>query len=191
MTKENFHRELSRVNALRESRDYCAQLVKNDMSLVSHLIENLFITDDKISCQAAWIMELLCDDYPYAIIPHLDAFTQNIHKVHFESAIRSVSKICQLIAQAYTSKENNAFKRLLSPEHKERIVETCFDWMINKHNVAPKVYAMETLFLFGRENTWILNDLKQILEQDFQTQSAAFKSRAKHVFIRMKKISNA
>lgn len=189
MTQEEFYNELKKVSASRESRLKCSQLVKNDMSTFPHLIDILFDIDDKISCHAAWVFEFVCADYIYAIIPHLDMFTKNISKVHIEPAIRPVSKVCQFIAKAYF-KENNTFKRLLKPEHKERIVETCFDWMINKHKVAVKVFAMETLFLFGQENAWIHDNLKQILEQDFQTESAAFKSRAKHIFIRMKKYMN-
>ncbi|PKQ46318.1 adenylosuccinate lyase [Confluentibacter flavum] len=187
MTKEEFYNELTKISALRDSRLNCAQLVKNDMKLFPYLIEILFNVDDKKSCHAAWVFEFVCEDYIYALIPHLDTFTKNIHKVHLESAIRPVSKVCQFMAKAYYSKENNTFKRLLSPEHKERIVETCFDWMINKHKVATKVFAMETLFLFGQNNAWIHTDLKHILEQDFQTQSAAYKSRAKHILHRMKK----
>lgn len=191
MTKEEFYDELTKVTASRESRLNCAQIVKNDMALFPYLIEILFDVDDKTSCHAAWIFEFVCADYIYAIVPYLDTFTKNIHRIHLESAIRPVSKVCQFIAKAYYSKENNTFKRLLSPEHKERIVETCFDWMINKHKVAVKVFAMETLFLFGQENSWIHDDLKLILEQDFQTQSAAFKSRAKHILVRMKKTSQS
>ncbi|WP_100614821.1 adenylosuccinate lyase [Confluentibacter citreus] len=188
MTKEEFYNELAKVSASRESRLNCAQLVKNEMELFPYLIEILFHVDDKISCHAAWVFEFVCEDYIYAIIPHLDTFTINIHRVHLESAVRPISKVCQFLAKAYYSKENNTFKRLLSPKHKERIVETCFDWMINRHKVASKVFAMETLFLFGQESTWIHDDLKQILEQEFQTHSAAFKSRAKHILHRMKKI---
>ncbi|OYX27941.1 MAG: adenylosuccinate lyase [Flavobacteriales bacterium 32-35-8] len=188
MTKEEFYDELTKISASRESRLNFAKRVEKDMGLFPYLIEILFKVDDKTSCQAAWVLEFVCADYLYAIIPHLDTFTKNIHRVHLESAVRPVSKVCQFIAKAYYSKENNAFKKLLSPEHKERIIETSFDWMINKHKVAAKVFAMETLFLFGQENTWIHDDLKQILEQDFQTQSSAFKSRAKHILLRMKKI---
>lgn len=190
MTSEKeLYEELERLSPSRESRLNCAQLIKNDMKLFPYIIDMVFKVDDKISCHAAWVFEFVCADYIYAIIPHLDMFTKNIHKVHLDSAIRPVSKVCQFIAKAYYSKENNTFKRLLSPKHKERIVEVCFDWMINKHKVATKVFAMETLFLFGQNDAWIHNDLKQILEQDFQTQSAAFKSRAKHILIRMKKMS--
>jgi hypothetical protein len=189
MSEKEFYEALENLNASRESRLKGAALVKNDLRLFPYLINELFKVDDKISIHAAWVLEFVCQDYIYAIIPHLDIFTKNIHKVYLDSVVRPVSKVCQFIAKAYCSKENSTFKRLLSPEHKERIVETSFDWMINKHKVAAKVFAMETLFLFGQENTWIHDDLKQILEQDFQTQSAAFKSRAKHILHKMKKIS--
>lgn len=187
MTKEEFYNELSKVDISRHSRLDFALMVKNDMSLFPYLIEILFDVNNKISCQAAWVLEFVCADYLYAIVPHINTFTKNIHKIHFDSAIRPVSKICQFIAKAYVSKENHTFKRLLTPKHKERIVETCFDWMINKHKVAAKVFAMETLFLFGHENAWIHTDLKEIIERDFPTQSAAFKARARHILLRMKK----
>lgn len=191
MTKEEFYSELSKVDISRNSRLSFALIIKNDMSLFPYLIEILFNVNDKISCHAAWVLEFVCADYLYAIIPHIDTFTKNIHRVHFDSAVRPVSKVCQFIAKAYVSKENHTFKRLLTPKHKERIVETSFDWMINNHKVATKVFAMETLFLFGYENPWIHTDLKQIIEKDFSTQSTAFKSRARHILLRMKKISKA
>ncbi len=187
-TKDELYNELIKVSASRESRLTCTQLVKNDMSLFPDLINILFNVNDKNSCHAAWVFEFVCADYIYAIIPYLDTFTKNASKIHLDSAMRPVAKVCSLIATAYYSKENNTFKRLLKPEHIERIVETCFDWMINKHKVAVKVFAMETLFLFGQDTHWIHNDLKQILEHDFHIQSAAFKSRAKHILVRMKNI---
>jgi hypothetical protein len=190
MTPEEFHKELSSVTTYRESRIQCTQLVLNNMYLLPSLISYLFKSNDKLSCQAASILELVCINQPYAISPHLDRFTQNIHKVTLETAIRHVSKICQLIAQAYVSKKHNVIKNNLSSNHTGHIVETCFDWLINEHKVVPKVFAMETLFLLGQEDQWIHDDLKQLLEKDFSTQSAAYKSRAKHVLARMKKLQN-
>ncbi|WP_111306943.1 adenylosuccinate lyase [Confluentibacter sediminis] len=191
MTKDQLYNELTKVSASRESRLTCAQLVKNNMSLFPDLIDILFNVNDENSCHAAWVFEFVCADYMYAIIPYLDTFTKKASKIHLDSAMRPVAKVCSQIATAYYSKENNTFKRLLKPEHKKRLVETCFDWMINKHKVAVKVFAMETLFLFGQDNAWIHKDLKQILEQDAPTQSPAYKSRAKHILIKMKKTSKS
>ena len=191
MTEKEFRNALKNLNSSRESRLKQAQIVKNDMSLFPYLIAMIFKVDDKISYHAAWVLEFVCADNIDVIIPHLDTFTENIHRFHFDSAIRPISKICVFMANAYISKEDNELKKFLLPKYRERIVETCFDWLINKHKVAPKVFAMETLFILGHESSWIHNDLKQILEQDFTKQSAAFKSRAKHILIRLKKISKA
>lgn len=186
MSVEEFYKELSYVNGTRENRLKYANMVLNDMSLFPKLIDILFMTDDKVSCRAGWVFEFVCTKYVYALVPYLDRFTTNIHKVHFDSAKRPIAKVCEFLATTYYSKQNNAIKKLLKPEHKERIIETCFDWMINDGKIAPKVYSMETLFLFGKDYDWIHPELAQILERDYQIQSSGFKARAKHI---LKKIT--
>lgn len=187
MTTTELYNELNYVNHSREKRTYYANLVINNPPLVSKLLEILFKVDDKISPRAAWVFEFMCSDDIEAIIPHLDFFTENIHKVHLDSAVRPVAKVCELIANAYTSKNDNKIKTALNSTHKERIIETCFDYMINDEKVAPKAYSMSTLFLFGKEYDWIYPELITILERDFSSQTAAFKARARHILKKIKK----
>ncbi|MDO5977665.1 adenylosuccinate lyase [Flavivirga spongiicola] len=190
MSLEEFYKELSYINASRENRMKYANMVLNDMGLFPKLIDILFMVDDKVSSRAAWVFEFVCAKYIYAIVPYLETFTKNINKIHLDSSVRPVSKVCEFITKEYYSKNPNTIKNTLSPQHKERIIEACFDWMISDQKVAPKVYAMESLFLYGRDNDWIHPELTQILEQDFQKQSAAFKARAKRTLLKIKK-SNA
>jgi len=110
-----------------------------------------------------------------------------MHRVHLDPAVRPVAKVCEYLTKAYYSKEKNKTQTTLLPKHKERIIEACFDWMINDEKVAPKAYAMSTLFLLGRDYDWIYPELIIILERDFQTQSAAFRARARHI---LKKINS-
>lgn len=187
MSLEEFYKELSDITALRENRLKYANMVLADMSLFPKLIDILFMVDDKVSCKAAWVFEFVCADYLYAIVPYLDRFTNNLKNIRFDSAVRPVAKVCGFIANDYFSKKPNTIKKTLSPSHKELIVEACFDWMISKHKVASKVYAMETLYLFGKETDWIHTELALILEQDFPTQSAGYKARAKRTLKKIKK----
>ncbi|WP_406683147.1 adenylosuccinate lyase [Seonamhaeicola sp. MEBiC1930] len=187
MTTEQLYNELNYVNHSREKRTYYSNLVIDNPKLVSKLLEILFKVDDKISPRAAWVFEFMCTNNINFIIPHLDTFTQNIHKVHLDSAVRPVAKICELIAKAYISKDDNQIKTNLNTAHKERIIETCFDYMINDEKVAPKAYSMSTLYMFGKEYDWIYPELTTILERDFSSQSAAFKARAKHILKKIKK----
>lgn len=156
------------------------------------MLDILFMVNDTISCRAAWVLEFMCDKQLEALFPYLDYFTQNIHRVHLDPAVRPVAKVCEHLALAYYPKESpenhrGIIKRDLKSEHIKRIVAFCFDCMIEDEKVAPKAYSMQTLFLFGQDNDWIHPELKLIIERDYPKQSAAFKARARHI---LKKIND-
>lgn len=186
MTTETLYNELNYVNHSRENRMYYAQMVINDSSLIPKLIEILMLVDDKVSPRAAWVLEFACKDNLDIIIPYLDVFTQNMHRVKKEQAVRPVAKICEYLANAYFYKTENKVKESLTQTHKERIVEVAFEYMIGDYKVAPKAYSMTTLYLFGKEFDWIHPELAIILERDFHKESAAFKARARHVLKKLK-----
>lgn len=187
MTTAQLYAELNYVNHTRDNRLKYANMVLAQPELIPQLLEILFMVDDKISCRAAWVFEFMCGERIEAIVPHLDYFTENIHKVKLDSAERPVAKICECIAKAYYSNESNAVKNALQTKHQERIIEVCFDWMINDAKIAPKAYSMVTLFLFGKDHDWIHPELTMILERDFQEQSAGYKARARHILKKVKR----
>jgi len=187
LTKDQLYKELSYVNHSREKRLYYANLVIDKPDLIPPLLEILFDVNTKISCRAAWVTEFLCGEKLDTILPHLDIFTENISKVHLDSAVRPVAKICEYLVTAYYSKTDNSTKSSLTSLHKEKIIEACFDWMINDEKIAPKAYAMNCLYLLGTEYDWIHPELAMILERDFHLQSSGFKARARHI---LKKINS-
>ena len=186
MTTEQLYNELNYVNHSREKRLYYANLVIDNPELIPKLLEILFMVNDKISCRAAWVFEFMCGEKLEAIIPYLDLFTQNISKVHLDPAVRPMAKVCEYLIKAYYSKHPNPIQTALSEEHKEKIVEACFDWMINDEKIAPKAYSMNSLYLLGREYDWIHPELAMILERDIQMQSSGFKARARHILKKIK-----
>jgi hypothetical protein len=163
-----------------------ANLVIDNPELIPPLLDILFDVDDKISCRAAWVFEFMCGEKLTAIIPHLESFTNNISKVHLDPAVRPIAKICEYLTKAHYSKTVNAITTALSETHKEKIVEACFDWMINDEKIAPKAYSMNSLFLLGTEYDWIHPELAIILERDYEMQSSGFKARAKHILKKIK-----
>jgi hypothetical protein len=62
-----------------------------------------------------------------------------------------------------------------------------FDYLITHQKVAAKAYSMKTLYLLGKEYHWIHPELATILEKDFNTSTAAFKARARHLLKKLKK----
>lgn len=187
MTTTQLYTELNYVDATREKRQFYAQMVIKNPELIPNLLDILFMVDDKISCKAAWVLEFVCNENLNLILPYLDKFTEQIHKVHMDSAVRPIAKICEMLTVAFYDKNQNNIKTALLQKHLEKIIEVCFDIMIRDEKIAPKAYAMNTLFLLGKDYKWIHPELKIILERDFQNQSAGFKARAKHIFKKLNK----
>ncbi|MEP3838457.1 MAG: adenylosuccinate lyase [Algibacter sp.] len=187
MTTGQLYNELNYVNHSREKRLFYAHLLIKNPDLIPKLLDILFRVDDKISPRAAWVFEFMCNHNIETIVPYLDVFTENMHKVHKESAVRPIAKICEFLATAYSTKTDNLIKRNLTQTHIQRIVETCFDYMINDIKVAPKAYSMTTLFLIGKTLDWVHPELARILEDDFMKQSAAYKARARHILKKIKR----
>ena len=187
MTTDQLYQELNYVNGTRQSRLKYAGLILDTPSLLPELLDVLFMVDDKISCRAAWVFEFVCNENLEICIPYLDRFIENIHKVHLDSAVRPVAKVCDYLITAYYAKKDDFIKKELQPKYRERIIENCFDWMINDGKMAPKVYAMNALFLLGKDYDWIHPELASILERDYQVQSPGFRARAKHILNKINK----
>lgn len=186
MTEDQLYEELKYVNHSRDNRLKYAQIIVNDPKLIPLVLDILFKVDDKRSPRAAWLMEFVARDNLEFLIPYLDRITSEMHKVHLDSAVRPMAKICECLVEAFYSKKDNAIKSSLNSEHKDRITESCFDWLINDEKIAPKAYAMNSLYLLGRDYDWIHPELLLILERDFHIQSSGFKARAKHIVKKIK-----
>lgn len=170
-------------NALRENREGAANFFLRNQDLIPYLIEIAFEVEYKLHYKAAWILEIVFEYKLELLADYLDVFTKDIHKLNNESAIRPISKICHWVAYAKVKKMNPVFNSKLSYEHIQRIVESCFDWLIGDSKVATKAYSMETLYYFGtligEEYEWIHQELRLVIVQNIQTESPAYKAKAK------------
>ena len=82
----------------------------------------------------------------------------------FDGAIRPCAKICEHLANAFYAKKDNRVKQMLKPEHVEAIVSTGFDWLITPQKIAVRAYTMNTLYLFGLDESWIHPELQHLIE---------------------------
>ena len=176
------------ANAKRENRNKVANIVYNNKELFKHLVSLTFLVDDRISIKAAWILEWVCTHGNISwMLPHLDEFTKNISKLHFDSAIRPCAKICEQIAMAYTSKKENEFQSILTDKHIDAIIENGFDWLITPQKVAVRAYTMNTLYLFGLQKDWIHPELKHLITSKIIKESKGCKARGTLILSMIKK----
>lgn len=160
------------------NRNNVANIVLEQPKLITNLVNLTFDTDNKLSIKAAWILEWLCTHHGINNIHQcLDIFTEKISEVHFHSAIRPCAKICEHIAIAYTSKEENDTKFYLKENHINTIVETGFDWLITDQKIAVRAYSMTTLYLFGLHKRWIHPELKHLISSKIIHESKGCKAR--------------
>jgi len=186
MTYKNLLNELSYVNHSRKNRAKYAQMVLKNPDLVPLLLQILFEVDSKISCRAAWVLEFVCKTNISVILPYIDTFTAQLSKVHLDSAVRPVAKICEYLITYYVDKKVIPLKPQLKPVHLERIIAANFDYLIGNHKVAPKAYAMQSLFWLGFQFAWIHPELQLILEREYTNGSAAYKARARKILKQLK-----
>lgn len=168
-------------NAKRVNRLRVSNLVLQNPELFKYLLELIFEVDNKISIKSAWVLEFVCAEKLAWLYSYLNYFTENIREIKFDSAVRPISKICEFLAKAYTSKNSSIIKSEINSTHIERIIEAGFDWLIGNHKVAVKVYSMELLFLFGKNEGWVHKELQLILQQNMINESAAYKARGKKI----------
>ena len=187
MTSQELYTSLDNVNHSREKRKFYANLVMDNPHLMKDILEILFKVDDPISCRAAWVAEFVCKSDLSPMYPHLDYFTEHMHKVHLDSAVRPVAKICEYVCLSYFKKKDALSRKQITTIHKERITEACFDWLITEQKVAPKAYSLTSLFYLGTENDWIHPELHRIMEDDYHKGSAAYKARCRHMFENIRK----
>lgn len=169
------------INHSKEQRDFFAQLLINDPKLVAQALQIISDIHTETSYKAAWALEFLCKSKLDGILPHIDAFIALLPKVYHHSAVRPMAKICEYLIIAYYHHASNNIQVSLQEIHREKITEACFDWLITDQKVAAKAYAMTCLQLLGTEFTWIHAELRNSIEKQYATQSAAFKARGRMV----------
>jgi len=171
----------SMPNGKRMYRDDVTKFVIDNEETVPFLIEMTFGDQKKVAIRSSWILELVCLQNIDFLTSRIDYFIENIDRTSDESILRPLAKICFLIAEACYSDTDNHIRSKVTELHKNKIIEVAFDWLINRHNVANQAYAMDTLFLFGKEFNWISNELKLVLEKHIINGSPGYQVRAKRI----------
>jgi len=173
-------------NAKRVYRDQGAEAILRQPELMPFLIEYLYSSDQKHSIKSAWVLELVCLFEIRLLLPYLLEFTSRLNTLEQESAIRPISKICSLICQHCDKHPCESEVQVSS--WKNNIVEASFEWLTGQHKTAAQVFAMESLFILGRESDWILDELYSILDMHYPNKSSGYQSRARKIMDKISKV---
>ncbi len=186
--KYSLLKELNAIqDAGRENRVKITKKVLKDQELFQSLIEIAFEHNNELSVKAIWILELVCEKRLDWLAFNLTYFIENISNIKEESAVRSIAKICNLVAQDYNSKFDSPIKLTITQDQVSQMIETCFEWLLSDYKVATKAHAMESLYFLGIKTGWIHYELKMIIEKNLPLESPGYATRAKRVLESMSK----
>ena len=173
-----FYKLVEESTAHRLNREFIRDYVIQNPDKLEFLMEIALDENDKIHHKACWSLELIFELKLELILPFLDDFIAKIPVYKNDSAIRPVSKICLFLSKSKTIK--------LTEIQETKIIETCLDWLIQDEKVASKAYSMRALYNFNKKHSWINEELKMILSQDYPNHSAAYKAAAKDILRKLK-----
>ena len=173
-------------NAKRVYRDQGADAILRQPELLPYLIEYLYSDDKTYNIRSAWILELVCLYEIRLLLPYLTAFTSQLKSLEHESAIRPASKICALVCGHFSRNPSESIAE--EAAWKNNMIEASFEWLTGEHKIAAQVFAMETLFLLGGNEEWILDELFFILDKDYSIRSTGYQSRARKIMDKISKV---
>ncbi len=168
-----FSEQLSKINAGTDNRNRMRDFVLKQPEYLEELIAFGTDLNNKNHHKGVWIIEMIAEHQTELLIPFIDTICQTISEFKNDSAIRGISRVAYFLSTSDTIK--------LSEFQHEKLTEICLDWLIRDERVACKVYAMKTLEHFGKKEAWIAEELRNILDRDYQYQSAGYKAAARNI----------
>lgn len=153
--------------------------VREQPGWFSPLLEIALGENTPLGCRAAWVVEFVCKQDLAILYPHLEAFAEGLSNLRHESAIRPMAKCCEMLAEAWAGPDGE--RPPLSPGQREQMAAACFDWLIGPYQVAPQAYSMQALYLLGREEPWIHEALRGVLQRGYPQGSPGYQARARRI----------
>jgi hypothetical protein len=151
--------ELSRKNI-----DYVIHVVGDNQVFFDEIVELMLNEKASLSMRAAWVVEGACLKYPSLIFPHLDKVIESLQGDNHPGMQRNITKI---------------LSRIEIPEKWHGfLVDLCFKWISDPEcTVAVKVYSMQILENMVKIYPELKSELRDVIEDQFNKNSAGFKSR--------------
>jgi hypothetical protein len=173
----DFYHRIEHGTAHRKSRDENMNYILTHPECLSELVTLASTITYKNHFKALWIMELLSLKNAELLAPFLDEFCHALPHYTIEKAIRPSAKICY---QLVTNK-----KIQLTPSQEEAIIETCLDRLINQVKVAPAAFSMRALFVLGKKQPWIHDELRLLLSKDLDHPTPGYRFAVKDLLKRL------
>lgn len=146
--------------------------------LVGVLLNAIWAEDKDGGFNASWVFDHLMRKNLDLVLPFTQDFILGIKNLTSESCIRPMAHTTQMLMESYFVRKKPNFIKALDKELLDILVEVCFDWLLEDHKVATKVFSMSCLYHLGARFKWIHPELKSILQKTITQGTAGYQNRA-------------
>ncbi len=172
---------IEKSTALRQSRKDTADFVLENQDLFPELLGYAMDVSYLFHHKACWILEWVFNHKPIWFKEYLDLFFTNLPLFDHDGARRSIARIAMQII----TEQNEILP--CSPQQLQIAKETFLDWLISNTKVASKVYAMKSIYYMSKNDIWLKDILLDIIQKDYESESAAFRAASKEIIRNYKK----
>jgi hypothetical protein len=162
--REEILKEHSKPHALVIANHACKSK-NNFKELMKYFLDDEY----RLAQRAAWSVSWAARQKPEMIFPHIKDLVEVLHRknVH-DTVIRNSVRVLQEIE--------------IPEKYQGEVMDACFQFLESPSTaVAIKAFAMTTLFNLSKKYPEIKSELKLIIEDRLEHETAAFKSRAKKI----------
>ncbi len=139
---------------------------------------SVFLNDEyRVVQRASWAMNYCADKHPKLIYPYLEKLLKNLDKKNIHDAvIRNTVRILQFIEIP---------EKLLGLTY-----DKCYSLLTSrKYPIAVKVFSMTVLTNICKKEPELKKELIEIIKNEMEYESAAYKSRGKRILSQLNKIN--
>jgi len=158
------------------SKSQCKKIVAyigTDKRKFSELMGAFFEEEYRMTQRASWPMGSCVQENPGLIVPYFGKLLSMLQRPHVHNAVpRNIIKLLQDIE--------------LPRRYHGKIMTICFDYISSDDTpVAIKAFSLTVLNNLSKEYPEIRPELKLVIEERWDHETAAFKSRAKKILKQM------
>lgn len=162
-------RETILIEHSKKNCDKIVTWIGNDKKRFNELF-NLFLNDEyRVTQRAAWPLSFSAIAHPLLMKNNFEKLLHNLHRPNLHDSIkRNTVRLLQQID--------------IPEKYEGEVMDLCFQYVeCPTEAVAIKAFSLTILGKLAKKFPEILPEIKLLIEEQMQHQSAAFKSRAKRL----------
>ncbi|MBS1914935.1 MAG: hypothetical protein JST87_01590 [Bacteroidetes bacterium] len=153
----------------KKQRDKIVKYIGNNKERFAELMKLFFAGEYPVTQRAAWPVSYCVQNHPELIKPYLKRLLDNLNKKGIHGAV--VRNTVRLLQDVEIPKKYHG-----------KIMDDCFRFIQSPETeVAIKAFSLSILHNLSKQYPEILPELKLIIEERWEHETAAFRSRAKKI----------